>query len=88
MRSDGNFGYRKAPVPMFTKDENKPEDENTKVDFSKTEKFKPLKEDPNFIKMKADQKKAEKALKEWKKVALKYFNHTIAKGSREKENHI
>ena len=81
------FCFRKAPVPLFSKDENTPEVENADLDIvpkeeiQYSEKFKPLREDPNYIKMKEKQRKAEMALKEWKKQKLEVHKRSRSKNA-------
>lgn len=82
-----NLIYRKAPVPLFSKDENHFEGENTdyesktKEEIQYAEKFKPLRDDPNYIKMKEKQKNAEIALKEWKKQKLDVHKRSRSKNA-------
>lgn len=68
---------------MFTKDENNQEEislEEVKDKIEYKDKYKPLKEDPNFIKMKEKQEKAENALKQWKKQKIEsHKKHTSKK---------
>jgi len=84
--------YRKAPIPSFNKDENLENDAYTfdETKLSKSgykEKYKPFREDPNFIKMKSNQERAENALKKWKKEKLDHHKRgTSRKAFRKKRN--
>mmetsp|Transcript_34975 Transcript_34975/g.40418 ORF Transcript_34975/g.40418 Transcript_34975/m.40418 type:complete len:127 (+) Transcript_34975:462-842(+) len=81
---------RKAPVPMFSKDENNPSEkasEEMKIkeeELAYSEKFKPLREDPGYLKMKEKQEKAESDLKEWKKQKVDTHKRTTSKKASRK----
>ena len=50
------------------------------------EKCQPLKEDPNYIRMKKNQEKAENSLKKWKKEKINHYKKGPTKKGSKKRN--